>query len=332
MSRVEALELLSKMLTFWKLGWLSISTLNVRSFAKKMVMHDASDHNGMYERTWQMDANGAFTDACWVLANVYLSNVQISLQIWKREDTCNQATLKIRTNAVDGWLVFCWWLVGFHAYFQKAPNESLILFQAHFTAGFMHDTIRHTCPWHHVLIVAFLLLLAGHQAHRPPMWELTQLTFLFLCTGRDSQYNSTNQSTFKVKRRVLGYDGHNVCNVPFDSQQSLRGSYWNPNHSTMLYEQVSKQFMRVMKFQLRFHETQQQKKQINASHKHKNQSHVLRSDIIAKRSIFFTVRHRCKCYFHNALLLTKCTHIMGNYNLFATMKNIFFTTIFFPNA
>ena len=52
----------------------------------------------------------------------------------------------------------------------------------------------------------------------------------------------------KVKRRGPGYDGHDVCNVPFDSQQSLRGSYWNPNHSTMLYEQVSKQFTRVMKF------------------------------------------------------------------------------------
>jgi hypothetical protein len=68
-----------------------------------------------------------------------------------------------------------------------------------------------------------------------------------------------NQST-KVKRRGPGYDGHDVCNVPFDSQQSLRGSYWNPNHSTMLYEQVSKQFMRVMKFQPRFHETQLQEK------------------------------------------------------------------------
>ena len=29
-----------------------------------------------------------------------------ALQIWKREDTLNQSTLKIRTNAVDGWLVF----------------------------------------------------------------------------------------------------------------------------------------------------------------------------------------------------------------------------------
>jgi hypothetical protein len=31
---------------------------------KKMGMHDANDHNGMYECTWQMDANGTFTDAC----------------------------------------------------------------------------------------------------------------------------------------------------------------------------------------------------------------------------------------------------------------------------
>ena len=31
---------------------------------RTMVMHGASDHNGMHERTWQMDANGTFSDAC----------------------------------------------------------------------------------------------------------------------------------------------------------------------------------------------------------------------------------------------------------------------------
>lgn len=118
------------------------------------------------------------------LANVYLSNVQISIADLETRGYIESVYIKNTHKC-------CWWLVCFHAYFRKAPNESLILFQAHFTAGFMHDTIRHTCPWHHVLIVAFLLLLAGHQAHRPPMWELTQLTFLFLCTGCDSQYNST---------------------------------------------------------------------------------------------------------------------------------------------
>ena len=70
------------------------------------------------------------------------------------------------------------------------------------------------------------------------------------------------------------------------------------------------------------------KSQINVSHKHKNQSHMLRSNIIAKWSLFFTVRHRCKFYFHKALLLTKCTHIMGDCNLFATMKNSFNNHIF----
>lgn len=136
---------------------------------------------------WMYMANGCKWYVHWCvlsLANVYLSNVQISI-----------ADLETRWYIESVYIInthkCCWWLVGFHAYFRKAPNESLILFQAHFTAGFMHNTIRHTCPWHHVLIVAFLLLLAGHQAHRPPMWELTQLTFLFLCTGCDSQYNST---------------------------------------------------------------------------------------------------------------------------------------------
>ena len=44
-----------------------------------MGMHDANDHNGMYECTWQMDANGTFTDACWVW-RMYIISIQRSNQ------------------------------------------------------------------------------------------------------------------------------------------------------------------------------------------------------------------------------------------------------------
>ena len=64
MSRVEALELLSKMLTSMKIWVAEHIYTQCSKFCKKMVMHDANDHNGMYERRWQMDANGTFTDAC----------------------------------------------------------------------------------------------------------------------------------------------------------------------------------------------------------------------------------------------------------------------------
>ena len=46
MSRVEALELLSKMLTFMKIWVAEHVYTQCSKFCQKMVMHDANDHNG----------------------------------------------------------------------------------------------------------------------------------------------------------------------------------------------------------------------------------------------------------------------------------------------
>ena len=186
MSRVEALELLSKMLTFMKIWVAEHIYTECSKFCKKkwgcmmpMITMACMNVHGKWMQMVRSLMRVEFGECI-----LYLSTVQISIADLETRGYNESVYIKNTHKC-------CWWLVGFHAYFRKAPNESLRLFQAHFTAGFMHDTIRHTCPWHHVLIVAFLLLLAGHQAHRPPMWELTQLTFLFLCTGCDSQDNST---------------------------------------------------------------------------------------------------------------------------------------------
>ena len=236
----------------WKFGWLSISTLNVRSFAKKMGMHDANDHNGMYECTWQMDANGTFTDACWVWRMYIYPMFKSALQIWKREDTLNQSTLKIRTNAVDGWFVFM------HIFGKHPTSHS---YYSRHTSQLDSCTTQYDTPARGITcwLLPFCCYLPGikHIGHPCGNWLNWRSCFCALVAIPNTI--PPNQST-KVKRRGPGYDGHDVCNVPFDSQQSLRGSYWNPNHSTMLYEQVSKQFMRVMKFQPRFHETQLQEK------------------------------------------------------------------------
>ena len=75
------------------------------------------------------------------------------------------------------------------------------------------------------------------------------------------------------------------------------------------------------------------KNQINVSHKHKNQSHILRSNIIAKWSLFFTVRHGCKFYFHKALLLTKCTHTHhGKLQIVCDLQKPFFNNHIFPEC
>ena len=252
MSRVEALELLSKMLTFMKIWVAEHIYTQCSKFCQKMVMQDANDHNGMYERRWQMDANGTFTDSCWVWRMYIYPMFKSALKIWKREDTLNQSTLKIRTNAVDGWFVFM------HIFGKHPTSHS---YYSRHTSQLDSCTTQYDTPARGITcwLLPFCCYLPGikHIGHPCGNWLNWRSCFCALVAIPNTI--PPNQST-KVKRRGPGYDGHDVCNVPFDSQQSLRGSYWNPNHSIMLYEQVSKQFMRVMKFQPRFHETQPQEK------------------------------------------------------------------------